>query len=243
LDKLIHKVTTAPVLACPDPEWQFHIEVNTSSFALGAVLFQKDKAGKRRDVAYFSKALSATECNYDIWDREFLVIVATFRAWRHLLSGTTIPVQVYTDHANLQYYHHLQKINRWVARYIGFLEDFNYQLRHIPGTCNRANTLSRRPDHDNGSGDNDQMVALPDDLFIRAISTATRDEELRRKQRERPHKIEVWKNKYRLVKGDDCTWYKGQVLVVVDSDKARKQLLRTYHEALTAGHPGASKTL
>jgi hypothetical protein len=106
------------------------------------VLFQKDEVGKRQDVAYFSKALSITEHNYNIWDREFLAIVATFRVWRHLLSGMTMPVQVYTDHANLQYYHHLQKINRWVVRYIGFLEDFNYQLRHIPSTRNRADALS-----------------------------------------------------------------------------------------------------
>jgi hypothetical protein len=106
-------------------------------------------------VAYFSKALYATEHNYDIWDREFLVIVAAFRVWRHLLSGTTMPMQVYTDYANLQYYRHPQKINQRVARYIGFLEDFNYQLRHIPGTRNRANALSRRPDHDDRSGDND----------------------------------------------------------------------------------------
>jgi hypothetical protein len=87
------------------------------------------------------------------------------------------------------------------------------------------------------------MVALPDDLFIRAISTATLDKDLRRKQRERPHEIEAWKNKYRLVKGDDHAWYKGQALVVVDDDRARKQLLRTYHEALIARHPGASKML
>jgi len=123
------------VLVCPDPEWQFHVKVNVSSFALRAVLFQRDKVGKRQDVAYFLKVLFTTECNYDIWDREFLVIVATFRVWRHLLSRMTAPVQVYTDHANLQYYHHPQKINQRVVRYIGFLEDFNYQLRHIPGTC------------------------------------------------------------------------------------------------------------
>jgi hypothetical protein len=87
------------------------------------------------------------------------------------------------------------------------------------------------------------MVALLDDLFIRAISTATLDKDLRRKQRERPHKIEAWKNKYQLVKGDDRAWYKSQALVVVDDNGAHKQLLRTYHEALTARHSGASKTL
>ena len=66
------------MLACPDPERQFFLEADMSSFALGAVLFQKKDAGRWCDVAYFSKALSATERNYDIWDREFLAIVATF---------------------------------------------------------------------------------------------------------------------------------------------------------------------
>ena len=47
-----------------------------------------------------------------------------------------------------------------MARYINFLEDFNYKLAHIPDACNRADALSRRPDHDDGSNDNDQVVAL-----------------------------------------------------------------------------------
>ena len=39
LDTLIRKVTTAPVLRCPDPEKQYFLEVDASVFALGAVLF------------------------------------------------------------------------------------------------------------------------------------------------------------------------------------------------------------
>jgi hypothetical protein len=61
LDQLIYKVTTAPVLACPDPEKLYFLEVDTSSFALGAVLFQREDSGRRQDVAYFSKALSLME--------------------------------------------------------------------------------------------------------------------------------------------------------------------------------------
>ena len=74
-------------------------------------------------------------------------------------------VVVLTDHANLQYYHHPQKINQRVARYINFLKDFNYQLKHIPGVQNHADALSRRPDHDDGVGDNKQVVTLPDSIF------------------------------------------------------------------------------
>jgi hypothetical protein len=46
LEQLIQKVTIAPVLACPDPECQFILEVDASSFALGAVLFQKEESSR-----------------------------------------------------------------------------------------------------------------------------------------------------------------------------------------------------
>jgi hypothetical protein len=82
------------------------------------------------------------------------------------------------DHTNLQYYRHLQKINRQVARYINFLEDFNYQLKHVPGIRNHTDALSRRPDYDDGAEDNQQIVALPDEVFTRVISTATLDEKI-----------------------------------------------------------------
>jgi hypothetical protein len=112
LDQLIQKVTTALVLRCPDPEKQYYLKVDTSAFALGAVLFQYDEQERRRDIAYFSKALTLPKRNYNIWDREFLAIITTLRHWRHLLIGTIEPVIILTDHANLQYYQHPQKINQ-----------------------------------------------------------------------------------------------------------------------------------
>jgi hypothetical protein len=198
LDKLIQMVTTAPVLRCPNPANQYFLEVDVSAFALGAVLFQYDDQEKRRDMAYLSKALTPPERNYDVWDREFLAIVAALRHWRHLLVGTQEPVVIFTDHANLQYYRHPQKINRQVARYINFLEDFNYKLKHIPGAKNRADALSRRPDHDDGAGDNDQVVALPDTVFARMISAATLDQTILTRQCQYKAEFEEWGPKYKL---------------------------------------------
>jgi hypothetical protein len=65
-----------------------------------------------------------------------------------------------------------------VARYINFLEDFNYQLKHIPGIHNHTDALSRRPDYDNRSGDNEQVVALPDHAFIWLLSTTELNERI-----------------------------------------------------------------
>ena len=43
LNKLIKIVTSEPVLACPDLEKPFKLEVDTSAYAVGAILFQRDK--------------------------------------------------------------------------------------------------------------------------------------------------------------------------------------------------------
>ena len=67
-----------------------------------------------------------------------------------------------------------------MARYISFLEDFNYQLKHIPGVCNHADALSRRLDHDDGTDDNEQVTALPDDVFVRVVSMTTLDESFKK---------------------------------------------------------------
>ena len=58
------------------------------------------------------------------------------------------------------------KINRRVARFISTLADYDLELKHLPGTKNRADPLSQRPDHDNRSEDNQEVTALPDELFV-----------------------------------------------------------------------------
>jgi len=128
LKGLIELVTTAPILAYPDLEKPFELEVDASAFAVGAILFQRDDKGRKRDVGYYSKALNSAERNYDIWDREFLAVIVALKHWRHLLIGTSHKIIVWTDHQNLQYYHQPQKVNQRVARGISFMADFPLEL-------------------------------------------------------------------------------------------------------------------
>jgi len=123
-------------LKCPDIERPFKLEVDASAFAIGAILRQKNDNGKSYDVGYYSKVLNETERNYDIWDWEFMAVVFGLRNWQHLLVGSPHEVTVWTDHANLQYYRHPQKINRQVARYVLTLAEYNLKLKHLPGVKN-----------------------------------------------------------------------------------------------------------
>jgi RNase H-like domain found in reverse transcriptase len=43
LDKLINIITSEPVLACPDQNKPFELEVDASAYAVGTILFQRDE--------------------------------------------------------------------------------------------------------------------------------------------------------------------------------------------------------
>ena len=86
--------------------------------------------------------------------------------WSHLLKGTTIPVLVYTDHANLRYYRDPHKIGPQVARYLPEQEQYNIVLEYKPGVTNRADELSCREDHNTGNNPlNDDVLVWPDHYF------------------------------------------------------------------------------
>jgi len=155
-------VTTAPVLMSPQDSEPFQVEVDSSDFAIGAVLSQQLTAdGKWHPVAFYSKSLSSVERNYKIHDKEMLAIICALEEWRHFLEGATHPVEIWTDHKNLEYFMTAKKLNRRQARWSLHLARFNFLLHHCPGhTMGKPDALSRRANHGNGASDNENIVLL-----------------------------------------------------------------------------------
>ena len=94
-------------------------------------------------------------------------MIRSLENWHYLLAGTKSPIRVLSDHKNLTYWKDGHNIGRRVARWMGILADYNISIKHHPGTKNRADPLSCRPDHNNGSRDNLNVTVLPDQLFAR----------------------------------------------------------------------------
>ena len=64
------------MLMFPDDTRPFRLEADSSDFATGAVLSQQSPVDdKWHLIAYYSKSLSAVECNYEIHDKEMLAII------------------------------------------------------------------------------------------------------------------------------------------------------------------------
>jgi len=105
-------VTTAPVLVSPQDSEPFCIETDSSDFASGAILSQRlPREEKWHPVAFYSKSLSPVERNYEIHDKEMLAIIRVLEEWRHFLEGARHPVEIWTDHKNLEYFMTAKKLN------------------------------------------------------------------------------------------------------------------------------------
>ncbi|KAI3364826.1 hypothetical protein L3Q82_001014 [Scortum barcoo] len=69
--------TTAPVLVQSDPALQFVVQVDASDIGVGAVLCQRRGPDARlHPSAFFSCRLSPAEANYNVGNRELLVVTA-----------------------------------------------------------------------------------------------------------------------------------------------------------------------
>ena len=69
-----------PVLVSPDLDKEFRVEADISNYATGEVLSMKCSDELWRLVVFILKLLSDTERNYEIHDKEMLVVVRCLKA-------------------------------------------------------------------------------------------------------------------------------------------------------------------
>ena len=70
----------------PDPSKMFYLQTDASSTGAGEVLTQEVKGSKKRKpVTYFLCTFSPAESNYDIYGKEFLVVIKAIKNWRAYL--------------------------------------------------------------------------------------------------------------------------------------------------------------
>ena len=96
-------------------------------------------------MAFYSKSLSLVEQNYEIHNKEMLTIIRALEEWRHFLEGARHPVEIWTDHKNLEYFMMAKKLNHRQAQWSLYLACFDFKLVHRPGrSMGKPDALSRR---------------------------------------------------------------------------------------------------
>ena len=92
--ELKEKFMREPVLVALDLDKKMRMEVDISDYATGGVLSMECENGKWQPVAFLSKSLNETEKNYEIHNKEMLVVIKGLENWRHLLENTKYKFEV-----------------------------------------------------------------------------------------------------------------------------------------------------
>ena len=142
-DQLKERLTTAPILAMPRDGGLFYLDTDASDCGLGAVLSQIQD-NSERVIAYASRTLNNAEKNYCVTRKELLAVVYGLKQFRQFLLGRHFIIR--TDHSALQWLQKTPEPIAQQARWLAYIEQFDYAIEHRPGVRHgNADALSRRP--------------------------------------------------------------------------------------------------
>lgn len=132
------KVTQAPMLVLPNFDDVFEVHCDASNVGIGGVLSQN-----QRPIAFFSEKLCKARRRYSTYDKEFYAIIRTLNHWQHYLLSKEFVL--FSDHEALKYIQGKHKLNFRHAKWVEFIQLFNFVIKHKAGTQNRVvDALSRR---------------------------------------------------------------------------------------------------
>ncbi len=97
-----------------------------------------------RFYVYYSKKNASAECNYEIYDKEMLIIIWCLKGWDTELRSVS-SFQICTDHKNLKYFMTVKKLTEWQMRWSLILLQYNFFILYLLSKQNeRIDALSRQ---------------------------------------------------------------------------------------------------
>ncbi|KIL54995.1 hypothetical protein M378DRAFT_18347 [Amanita muscaria Koide BX008] len=216
--------------------------------------------------------MSPAELNYDIYDKELLAIIYALEEWRPYLLDVAEKFEIWTDHKNLSYFRKPQRLNGRQARWYLKVQDYDFELKHIPGKSNsRADILSRLPWYKETLPQQEELTMLGEKRFTKKVTPAVRmfveehfseggentnysakqqlvgvhlklEEQIRSCKRRETEVTKRMKEQPQLFKELDGILSHQGKVYVPPDPKLRETILQDNHDAPIAGHPGIAKT-
>jgi len=143
--KLKKCLSEEPVLRIYNRNYKTEIHTDACQDGYGAVLLQKSPTDDQsHPVYYMSKKTTEAERKYSSYELEILAVIEALKKFRIYLLGKIF--KIVTDCSALQQTMRKQDLMPRIARWILFLQDFDYVMEHRPGSrMKHVDALSRHP--------------------------------------------------------------------------------------------------
>jgi len=123
------------------------LEINSFNYVNDEVLSQYDDEEILHSIAFYSKNMFSAKCNYEIYDKELLIIIWAFEHWRLKLKLTDISIKMFIDHQALILLMKDKELSRWQMRWVQKLADFNFKIMYWFDKQNiKIDALTRQAD-------------------------------------------------------------------------------------------------
>ena len=117
-----------------------HVHTDACNNGIGGYVFQVDNEGNEYPIGFLSKRLHGAELNWSTFEQECFAIHQTLKKYEYLLRD--VKFQLRTDHRNLLYLN--QYASSKVLRWKWDVQQFNFDVQHIPGELNVAADMFSR---------------------------------------------------------------------------------------------------
>ncbi|UYV65600.1 hypothetical protein LAZ67_3004808, partial [Cordylochernes scorpioides] len=243
-DSLKKALMSEPVLAYFEEQLPTELHTDASGYGIGAVLVQIND-GKERPVGYASRTLSKAEKNYSTTERECLAAIWAINKFRPYLFGREFVIV--TDHHALCWLSNLKDPTGRLARWALKLQEYNVTVVYKSGRKHQdADCLSRNPlQLESEEAYNDEDDDIPSITALTCFEAEQRKDPKINKLIDETEIFGAESKGYEMLKG---TLYKknfdplGNQHLLVIPKHLRLELLKSLHDAPTAGHLGFSKT-
>ncbi|KRX20025.1 Retrovirus-related Pol polyprotein from transposon [Trichinella nelsoni] len=163
-DAFKYRLTSAIILAYPDIQRQYTVDVDARGDGLGAMLSQRE--GKtERVVAYESRTLTKAERRYCATQKEMLSLVWALREFRPYLYGQRFLVR--TDHSYMRWLRNFKEPEGQVACWLESLAEVDFEVEHRAGRLQgNADALPRASVRAAKPGSEDVTQSIRDQLVV-----------------------------------------------------------------------------
>lgn len=223
-------LVSAPILSCPNFDYDFILQCDASSKGLGSVLSQYYN-GREHVICYLSRTLTKAEQKYTITELECLSVLWSMEKVRCYIEGKS--TTIITDHHSLIWLNNLKnpqgRLGRWALR----LQQFDYKIIHRPGKFHAVpDCLSRAiPEISEILLDIDDLDPWYKNMISKVLTNPLKFSKFR---------VSDDKKLYKHI-GKDYSEISSWKLVLPKSK--RKEILKTFHDnPTTGGHLGIFKT-